>query len=100
MAHAHILLTRPAYSTIDQRADFLLFYSAHVSQALHASHDKLAYLLANLASSAGVYSSAAQSAVLQAEADTFCSGDIVTFCWWSLLPFRFILIFLSDSASY
>jgi hypothetical protein len=39
----------------------------------------LAYLLANLASSAGVYSFAAQSAVPRAEADTFRSGNIVTF---------------------
>ena len=49
------------------------------SRSRHASHDKLAYLLANFAFRAGVYSSAAQSAVPRAEADTFRRGDIVTF---------------------
>jgi hypothetical protein len=77
--HARILRTQPAYSTINQRADFLLNDSAYVSLSWHASHDKLAYLLANLASSAGVYSSAAQSAVPRAEANTFRRGNIVTF---------------------
>jgi hypothetical protein len=58
--------TQPDYSTIDQWADFFLLNdSAHVFRSLHASHDKLAHLLANSASRA------AQSAVLRAEADTF-----------------------------
>jgi hypothetical protein len=77
--HARILRTQPAYSTIDPWADFLLNDSARASRSQHASHDKLAYLLAKLASRAGVYSSAAQSAVPRAEADTFRHGDIVTF---------------------
>jgi hypothetical protein len=81
--HARILRTQPAYSTIDQWADFLLNDSAHAFRSRHASQDKLAYILAqaNLASSAGVYSSAAQSAGPRAEADldTICRGDIVTF---------------------
>ena len=71
--------TQPAYSTIDQWADFLLNDSAHASRSRHASHDKHAYFLANLASRANVYSSAAQSAVPRAEADSFRRGDIVTF---------------------
>jgi hypothetical protein len=75
--HARILRTRPAYRTIDQWADFLLNDSAHASRSLHATQDKLAYSSADLASSAGVYSSAAQSAVPRAEADTFRRGDIV-----------------------
>jgi hypothetical protein len=63
VSHARILRTQPDYSAIDQWADFLLNDSAHVSRSRHASHDKLAYLLADLAfeSIAGVYSSAAQS---------------------------------------
>jgi hypothetical protein len=77
--HARILRTQPAYRTMDQWADFLLNDSAHASRSLHATQDKLAYLSADLASSAGVYSSAAQSAVPRAEADTFRRGDIVTF---------------------
>ncbi len=77
--HAHILRTQPAYSTINQWADFLLNDSAHVSRSRHASHDKIAYLFANLASRAGVWSSVAQSAVLRAEADTFRRGDNFTF---------------------
>jgi hypothetical protein len=77
--HARVLRTQPALSTIDPLADFLLNDSAHASRSRYASHDKLAYLLGNLASRAGVYASAAQSAVLRAEADTFRRGDIVTF---------------------
>ena len=50
--HARILRTQPAYSTIDPWANFLLNDSAHASRSRHASHDKLAYLLANLASTA------------------------------------------------
>ena len=48
--HARILRTQPAYSTIDQWADFLLNDSARASRSQHASHDKPAYTLANLAS--------------------------------------------------
>jgi hypothetical protein len=77
--HARNWLTQPTYSTIDQWADFLPNDSSHVSRSRHASHDKLAFLFANLASRAGVYSSTAQCADPQAEADCFRRGDIVTF---------------------
>jgi hypothetical protein len=47
---ASILHTQPAYSTIDQWADFLLSNSVHKSPSRHAPDDKLAYILADLAS--------------------------------------------------
>jgi hypothetical protein len=98
--HARILRTQPAYSTIDQWADFLLNDSAHAFRSRHASQDKLAYILAqaNLASSAGVYSSAACWSASRGGLGYHLSWRHCHFCWWSLLPFSFRSIFLSYSA--
>ena len=76
--HAQLLQHCQGYSNIDVWADFLLNDSAHASRSRHVSHDRLAFCLSNLAARAGLTSSAIQSSIPVAEADTFRRGDIVT----------------------
>ena len=76
--HARLLQGSPGYEHIDVWADRLLNDPRHAARSRKASHDRLAFCLSNLASSAGLPSSALQSAVPVAEGDTFRRGDIVT----------------------
>ena len=99
--HACVLRTQPAYSTIDPWADFLLNDSAHASRSRHASHDKLACLLAYFLQ---FWPPALKFIFPCPKCCSMSQGGYLSlwqhchFCWWSLLPFSFILIFLSDSA--
>ena len=76
--HARLLQGSPGYEHIDVWADRLLNDPRHAARSRKASHDRLAFCLSNLASRAGLPSSALQSAVPVAEDDTFRRGDIVT----------------------
>ena len=56
----------------------ILGMNCHTARSRKASHYCLAFCLSNVASKAGLSSSALQSAVPVAEEDTFSQGDIVT----------------------
>jgi len=76
--YTRLLQRMPDYDHIDEWADFLLNDAAHASRSRHTSHSRLAYCLSNLASNAGLKSSAMPSDVPVAEDDTLRRGDIVT----------------------
>ena len=77
--HARFLKASiPDYASIDVWADFLLNNPTHASRSRHASHERLAYCLARLATKAGLPSTARPSAVPCADEDSARRGDIVT----------------------
>ena len=77
--HARFLkATVPDYAAIDVWADFLLNNPTHASRSRHSSHDRLAYCIARLATTAGLPSTARPRAVPCAEEDSYRRGGIIT----------------------
>ena len=75
--HARYLQLRPAVPPIDPWADMLLNDARHASATRHASHDAITNIIATMASSHGVSTSASLRLVPLADPDTMERGDLV-----------------------
>jgi hypothetical protein len=75
--HARYLQTRRGNPPIDPWADMLLNDSYHAAATRHASHDAITNIIANLASSHGVSTTARLRLVPLATPDTMERGDLV-----------------------
>ena len=75
--HARYLQTRPGFPPVDLWADMLLNDSRHAATTRHASHDAITNIIAMLAASHGISTSACLRLVPLADPDTMERGDLV-----------------------
>ena len=75
--HARYLQSFHGACPVDPWGDYLLNNSAHAASTRHASHDAITHMIATLASSHGVSTSARLQQVPLATPDTMQRGDLV-----------------------
>ena len=75
--HARYLQSLHGACPVDPWGDYLLNNSAHAASTRHASHDDITHIIATLASSHGVSTSARLQQVPCATPDTMQRGDLV-----------------------
>jgi hypothetical protein len=75
--HARYLQTRPGAAPIDPWADMPLNHPCHASTTRHASHDTITNIIAMMATSHGMSTSASLRLVPLADPDTMGRSDLV-----------------------